>query len=293
MILVSSPSKPFQYTPKGTARRQAILNDYADEIERGYKAIEEPSVTEIPIPTSYSMQECLVFVRKTIGEVFATHFGDDDDFFQHGCNRYVWFRFLTFSSNHYLFAASLQVTWIRSRILHALRQQSHMSAKDIPTNFVYLNPTIHSLSEFIYDIVINKQSASLSDAVSNAFAEMNALVDKYSSNFPQRHPSSLHPSQEAVLLTGSTGGLGSHILETLVLDDQISRIYALNRRDKRITSHRKLVSVFEDRGIDATLLDSPKIVFLEGDTTKEKLGLDDIIYEELRQNVTCVMHIGG
>ena len=122
---------------------------------------------------------------------------------------------------------------------------------------------------------------------------MNALVDKYSSNFPQRHPSSLHPSQEAVLLTGSTGGLGSHILETLVLDDQISRIYALNRRDKRITSRRKLVSVFEDRGIDATLLDTPKIVFLEGDTTKEKFGLGDTIYEELRQNVTCVMHIGG
>ena len=168
-----------------------------------------------------------------------------------------------------------------------------MSTKDIPTNFVYLNPTIHSLSKFIYDIVINKQSASPSDAVSNVFADMNALVDKYSSNFPQRHPSSLHPSQEAVLLTGSTGGLGSHILETLVLDDQISRIYALNRRDKRITSRRKLVSVFEDRGIDATLLDSPKIVFLEGDTTKEKLGLGDIIYEELRQNVTCVMHIGG
>ena len=292
MILVSSPSKPFQFTPKGTARRQAILSDYAVEIERGYKAIEEPSVTEIPIPTSYSMQECLVFVRKTTSEVFSTQLGDNDDFFQHGCNRYVWFR-PHFLFKPLLFAASLQVTWIRSRILHALRQQSHVSTKDIPTNFVYLNPTIHSLSKFIYDIVINKPSASPSDAVSNVFADMNALVDKYSSNFPQRHPSSLHPSQEAVLLTGSTGGLGSHILETLVLDDQISRIYALNRRDKRITSRRKLVSVFEDRGIDATLLDSPKIVFLEGDTTKEKLGLGDIIYEELRQNVTCVMHIGG
>ena len=91
MILVSSPSKPFQFTPKGTARRQAILSDYADEIERGYKAIEEPSVTEIPIPTSYSMPECLVFVRKTTSEVFSTQLGDNDDFFQHGCNRYVWF----------------------------------------------------------------------------------------------------------------------------------------------------------------------------------------------------------
>lgn len=272
MILFSSPSKPFQFTPKGTARRQAILSDYADEIERGYKAIEEPSVTEIPIPTSNSMQECLVFVRKTISEVFSTQFGDNDDFFEHGCD-------------------SLQVTWIRSRILYALRQQSHISTKDIPTNFVYLNPTIHNLSKFIYDLAINKQSATPSDAVSNAFAGMDALVDKYSFNFPPRHSSSLHPSQEAVLLTGSTGGLGSHILEKLVLDDQISRIYALNRRDKHITSRRKLVSVFEDRGIDATLLDSPKIVFLEGDTTKERLGLGDTIYEELRQNVTCIMHI--
>ncbi|KAF9258540.1 hypothetical protein L218DRAFT_1004928 [Marasmius fiardii PR-910] len=39
MILFAGPDKPFKYTGKGTARRQIILEEYKDEIEKLYERV--------------------------------------------------------------------------------------------------------------------------------------------------------------------------------------------------------------------------------------------------------------
>ena len=43
-ILIASPSKPFEYTPKGTPRRPVCLKLYASEIEEVYKDEEDASL---------------------------------------------------------------------------------------------------------------------------------------------------------------------------------------------------------------------------------------------------------
>src|SRR5487761_708862 len=48
MIIVASPAKPFVYTAKMTARRQAILKDYDEEINTLYDVVEQTSQVDIP-----------------------------------------------------------------------------------------------------------------------------------------------------------------------------------------------------------------------------------------------------
>jgi hypothetical protein len=131
--------------------------------------------------------------------------------------------------------------------------------------------------------------------------KMQDLVEKYSHDFPihqpQQTPSGYPPysPREVVLLTGSTGGLGSYLLESLVLKPDIARVYVLNRPHPTISSAQRQLESFKERGIDPNFVDFSKIRFLEGDLAApgKKFGLqEDGIFEELRREVTCIMHTG-
>lgn len=87
MIIVSKPSKPFQYSAKNTARRQAVLNEYADEIKSLYNDIGVSAQLGISAPTEWTDVNIIDFVRSVVHNVMAYKVTDDDDFFQHGCDR--------------------------------------------------------------------------------------------------------------------------------------------------------------------------------------------------------------
>ena len=83
-----------------------------------------------------------------------------------------------------------------------------------------------------------------------------------------------------VLLTGSTGNLGSYILKTLLRDPKILRIYAFNRH----SSHQPLdrhIERFENNGFDKAWLTSDKLTFVEGDTSQDDLGIEPSLFNEV------------
>jgi len=57
-----------------------------------------------------------------------------------------------------------------------------------------------------------------------------------------------------------------------------------------VTIDQRQRATFEDRGLDTALLASEKLVYVEGDTAQEKLGLHVQLYEELRESVTVIIH---
>lgn len=87
MIIVSKPSKPFQYTAKSTARRQTIINDYAGEIEAAYHAVTESTQSTVPPPAAWDSVAILDFVRSVVTSVLGNSTNDNEDIFQHGCDR--------------------------------------------------------------------------------------------------------------------------------------------------------------------------------------------------------------
>jgi hypothetical protein len=169
---------------------------------------------------------------------------------------------------------SLNATFLRHRIVGALKNSGDNNAKaaaqKIPQNFVYAHPSIEELAVAITMLVNNDTNLNRT-----AKALVEEMISKYSEGFEEAivHERSRTSAGElVVLLTGSTGGLGSHILENLLGLASVERVYAFNRPGRTPISERQ-TEAFIDRALDVQLLLSDKLVYLEGDTSKQDLGL--------------------
>ncbi|KAL1938320.1 hypothetical protein VTO73DRAFT_11771 [Trametes versicolor] len=276
MITVTSPSKPFQFTAKGTPRRHVSLAEYAAEVDELYRRVDESSQVDVQTPNEWSTDTVPEYVRAVVKKVMrATDFGDEDDLFQQGCD-------------------SLQATWIRNTILHAVRTTTKVSTHDVPGNFVYLHPTIAGLSTFLHGLVSGK-SIDKNAERAERLAQMKALVEKYSAKWPspQWEATVTAPAAgETLLVTGSTGRVGSHLLAQLVQKPEVTHVYALNREPtggaaKLEARQREALKTW---GLDPALLDGGKVTFLPADLAKPSFGLDEKTYGELRSSVTAILH---
>lgn len=89
MILVASPSKPFEYTAKNDPRRQYMINLYKAEIDALYDAFDESAQSDLTPPSVWNAETSLDFVRAVVHRVLERDIGDSDDLFQIGCDRSV------------------------------------------------------------------------------------------------------------------------------------------------------------------------------------------------------------
>lgn len=172
---------------------------------------------------------------------------------------------------------SLSATFLRHRIVGALKNSVHDAAKvaaqNIPQNFVYAHPSIEELTSAITKLIHSDADSNSGDGRKKALVE--EMIAHYSVGLEEaivQESSSTSSGGMVVLLTGSTGGLGSHILEILLSLASVERVYAFNRHGRIPVSGRQ-TAAFVDRALDVKLLSSEKLVYLEGDTTKSDLGL--------------------
>lgn len=177
---------------------------------------------------------------------------------------------------------SLQATWIRNSILHALRATSNSSTREIPINFVYNNPTVSRLASFVY--AVTNSGYSRTGDRSAAVQAMQDMLNKYTHRFSLHAPADERedfPTGDVALLTGSTGSLGSALLTQLVAKPEVTKIYALNRKGSTTLRERQ-GDVLSDRGYDADeIIGSSKVVLLEADLTQSTFGLLDTTYKEV------------
>ncbi|KDQ07664.1 hypothetical protein BOTBODRAFT_139808 [Botryobasidium botryosum FD-172 SS1] len=269
MIVVTNSSKPFLYTAKGSIKRQLTIDHFQEEIEATYRAVENAVQTSFKPPVTWDYASVLEFVRKVVFSDLGHELKDDDDIFQHGGD-------------------SLLATHVRNTILHALRENGISVAK-ITQNLVYSTPTILGLARYVSSI----GNPSNADAVEDRHTRTRALEDmvtKYTSDFPIHNPTALAPASEVVLLTGSTGSLGSAVLAHLVTLSSVSRIYAFNRKSRDGTSIRqRQLKSLESQGLNANIVDSPKVILVEGDTAAKDLGIPSELYDEIRNSITLII----
>ncbi|KAF8990836.1 hypothetical protein BDQ17DRAFT_1433510 [Cyathus striatus] len=274
MILVATPSKPFQYTAKSTARRQSIIIEYSKEIEELYETVEASTQSNILPPIQWDIVSTTAFVRLVVNKVLIHGVSDDDDIFQNGCD-------------------SLQATWIRNSLLRVLRDSAHLDTRNSPENFVYNNPTITGLSQYIVGLACGKPSEAENDYHRDQASEMRAMVEKYSHDFPTHKPQTGSISNgTTVLLTGTTGVLGCYILVVLVADKSISHIYALNRHRKGTSDiHERQKLALLERGLDPeAILASRKVDIIEADLSVRGFGIPSHDYNRIQDTVTHIIH---
>ena len=81
-----------------------------------------------------------------------------------------------------------------------------------------------------------------------------------------------------ILVTGTTGGLGCHILKHLLGDPLVVRVFAYNKSSSSVEAQR---AAFVQNGLNVELLDSYKLRFVFGDMHKPLLGLTVPAYKEV------------
>ena len=277
MIMVTKPEKPLEYTAKGTPRRQVCIAAYADEIDALYKRVEESSQIDLPPPRNWTPASVHEFVGDVVRKVMKNSgIKADDDIFLQGCD-------------------SLQATWIRNTIIHALRSSSSVNTHDIPSNFVYAHPSISALSAYLSSLFSGKTADKDADRAAG-IARMVALLDKYSAGLERRFPEKAANGHangyanghangvtEVVLVTGTTGRLGSHLLAQLLQRSDVARVYALNRDASGSEDNLKKRSrdAFKQWSLDESLLDDKRVSFHAVDLAKQNFGLSQSLYDEV------------
>ncbi|KAM5543039.1 hypothetical protein V8D89_003423 [Ganoderma adspersum] len=115
-------------------------------------------------------------------------------------------------------------------------------------------------------------------------------VDRFLANFPAR-PMNLveRPSvqKDVVVITGTTGGFGCDALEHLLRDETVERVYAFNRKGTDALELQR--KQFAARGLDGTLLNSPKFRMVEAVLHEPGFGIDAKLVEEIRTSATHIL----
>ncbi|KAJ8590926.1 hypothetical protein M405DRAFT_736061 [Rhizopogon salebrosus TDB-379] len=121
---------------------------------------------------------------------------------------------------------------------------------------------------------------------------MLSAVKRHGSQLQRHIPRELHDRSrfESVLIIGTRGGLGSELLAQLLEHLSVRKIYALNRTHKDSkTPKGRQGDEFRYRGIKPGLLESSKLLLLEGDTSETHLGLEEGQFSEIAETVTAII----
>ncbi|KZS89154.1 acetyl-CoA synthetase-like protein [Sistotremastrum niveocremeum HHB9708] len=269
LILVADPDRPFAFTDKRTVRGKTTLALYKKEIDAAYKNLEGSESPEWEIPRTFDAQSIQTFIATVVRSVLAREVNETEDLFAQGMD-------------------SLLAVRIRSSLLPLIKASPQL-ALDLPRNVVYTYPTVSSLAAFLS---AKLDPSSEAPAVSE-HDKARDLIKKYSEGLNPHSPDVTQNvrSGSVVAVTGTTGSVGSFLVDRLLRDPEIDKIYCLNRKSSKKTTERQ-TGAFQDRGLDHSLLETmpDRLRFIDVDLSQSNLGLSEVDYDELRNNITHLIH---
>jgi hypothetical protein len=279
MITMTIPEKPFERSPKGSVMRQATCQHYEAEIDEVYSQQKNISdkFNEIELAGRADITMVKPLVREgcrlTLHQ-YREDVADNVDIFFHGVD-------------------SLQVLQLRNVLTCALRRRIHSSTDICSPRMIYQNPSIDRLPRAIINALANNgqpcETGSPESTISRE-EKMSAMIYKYTNSLPKRINRVANPTvpleKHTVILTGSTGLLGTYILHYLLLNLAFEKIYCLNRSPDAALRQEKS---FHDCGI-ALVPGISKVEFLTTDFSHDLFGLAQAKYSELQQTVDVFIH---
>ncbi|KAI2610511.1 putative polyketide synthase [Hypoxylon sp. NC1633] len=107
-------------------------------------------------------------------------------------------------------------------------------------------------------------------------------------NVSHTFPKSYH---KCVLITGGTGGLGSHLIAKALAHADVTRVVCLNRRNNKQEARQRQMQSLVQKGTGVSPDDvADRIEVIETDLSKPNLGLSKETYNSLTDEVTHIVH---
>lgn len=288
-IIITPPGKPIPRSDKGSVLRKEAYRIFDEEIKQVYKDLDDSSIVGGGGGTSaYSLDPENLNLEETLKDMIQDgmnwppigkdEWGVEDDLFELGMR-------------------SLQAMRLRRLLLGSIKNNRAAAAfpagvaEAITNDFVYKNPSVARIAEALRELGDKKGLGGTSKT-------HGKTIEDFVAKYVLEKPSS--PATRAgsvVLLTGSTGSLGTHILAHLASLPNVSRVICLNRRPVVQTvesaSQDPLEQQFktaEAKGVNIPPQDRSKISVLQTDPSATRLGLQDTEYSKLRSEVTHILH---
>ncbi|KAF8749968.1 Male sterility protein [Rhizoctonia solani] len=275
-IILVDPARPLPRTPKGTIPRSAALKLYASDIEEMYLDLEKDSSTTdgIQPPQSWdSTEDIEAWISRGVQNLLGREVNVAGDLFQQGMDSLT---------------ATMLLRMLKSTLHASSDSKVQFAATKINQQTIFGKPTVRQLAQLVFQLA--KNSDTTVDPVVEALQSIRAMIEKYDAEWPRQEAREIQPvKKERVVVTGTTGGLGSHLLAQLLENDVVEKVWAMNRKSSKGNREREVAS-FEDKLLDLNLLKSEKLVFVDTDLEDPKLGLSDETYDEIRREATVIIH---
>ncbi|KAI1207713.1 uncharacterized protein F4807DRAFT_469221 [Annulohypoxylon truncatum] len=280
LVLVATPDKPFLRAGKGTIQRRLTIQVYEEEISRRYDEVEDGLLTSgISLPLSIEPQDLTPFLR----EVCSQSLLDNDEVSTINVDESLF----TFGLD------SLSAFVLLARLKAALRKYGveEQKLQLVNNKLLYTSPTIRQLAETLSKVLAMSEHSS--GAVEHNIDDLTIhLLEKYDAELKgfvkhkvvQIGESNNNP--KVVVLTGSTGSLGSHILSSLLARSDVKKVFCLNRNGDT----RKQSASLKSQGLPSSLVDDERVVILQARLAEPKLGLSKEDYNSLLRETTTIIH---
>lgn len=267
-VLVIPADRRLIRSPKGTFMRGPSVKQYTKEIEELYAnadvlSNDDDDSNEDPVlhNTPTGIDGATRLIRNHVRTITDwSGLDDEDNFFDLGMDS----------------LQGLQLT-------RALRRSFHRP--DFALSTVYQNPTVSQLAAAI--VSPNQHGPDeleVMEVLLNTYREQiqKIAVSKKSTEVPNQVSEPIN-----VLLTGSSGTIGSHLLHALLNRDDIARIFCLNRGEDGGKAAQ--YKAFAASGLSTTELDT-RVTFIKTDLESPSLGLSDHVYNSLRTKIGLFIH---
>ena len=270
-IMIGSPDKPFHRAGKGTVQRPATVKAYTAEINKLYEEVNTESRIEVS-PIDTSSEESLI---QWINDAFETHvqaprLEPDTNFFTAGID-----------SRQIINAASVLKAGLAASGLAVGGDTSGPRA-------FYNNPSLRELSQYIFHSIVHGKGAEEAGQEDREVQAMKSLLEKYTSDFIKGKAGRPDPATngQTVLLTGSTGALGSYLLDLLVKNPTVAKVVCLNRAADG--GAQQQAKAMQERGLARNYTE--KTEFYQVDLSLPGLGLPGAVYTRLLEEADRVIH---
>jgi thioester reductase-like protein len=160
---------------------------------------------------------------------------------------------------------------------------------DVPQNLLFQNPNILSLCESI----LGGKEKSSGEIIKKRYHEAQSFAQSYIKkarfDFPMAENRYDENEDKIVLLTGASGSLGSFLLQDLLKDSSIKKVYCLVR-GKQEQLNKRLYDAFKSRSLDESLLETDRLETLPLRLGEPFMGLAEEKYNQLKEEVTIIQH---
>lgn len=263
-VVLVRPGQSVPRSDKGSVLRREVYRRFEADIRQAYEDIKsvEAEDSGVKLDPDHLEHDLEKLIKREVGDdLHAETLGPDDDLFEKGVN-------------------SLQAVRIQRTIAGAVGNSKNLPVgqDEIGHDFVYKHPTIHQMTNALVRKTL-WTSAGEDD------------IGDFVTQFSLRRETKGH----VILLTGSSGSLGSYVLDHLVSIPDVTEVICLVRgsgtggREPRILAEEQ-IRIAERKGVRMPTNLRYKLTALEANPSATRLGLSSDKYLGVCSKVTHVLH---